>query len=108
MVKARVIKIEGDVVTLAISGGAFYRSRDISFPVKIGEELDAFDDGSDGRFTFVPILAATPQSIIINTTVEPAKKQYRANKWLYVVLAIFLGSFGAHKLAIGKKALAIG
>ncbi len=110
--RVRVVRIDGEQVMIQLPGDKFMTVDWIDFPVTVGQFLDAVDDGSDGRLLFLPA-ADDQQKIVINNTntqVQSAPvlmKRYRVGKWLYVGLAILLGTIGAHKFALGKTGMGV-
>lgn len=114
----KIIAIQGDIIKIGTDNGGIkeVRRADIGFEPQIGDKVDIFENET----TIVVTKAeeekntATQQASGINVNINNSNtngtnnSSYSGdgkkvvNKWVYVLLAFFLGGIGAHKFYAGK------
>lgn len=108
MQKGKVIGINGTNVTVGFEDGKFkeFNLNTFNFTPSIGDQIEIF---SNGEQIIINKTAGSNSSFndinvdnIVNSFSSNAKK-HRANKVIYIVLAIFFGYFGAHKFLVGQN-----
>lgn len=107
----KVIMIKGTVVSVGMSNGSL-KEIDIdafNFTPTVGDAVKVFEN--EGKILVVkdepvkePIRETVKETVIV--TQEP-QSGTKVSKVTYVLLAIFLGGFGAHKFYAGKVFLGI-
>lgn len=114
----KVIKLEAEGVVIATSEHGNIRAlyEWLNFNPSVGDIVDIYEDGEEliiHKTTF----SENPRvedKIHINIVNENSQQQFNSNnngyvqsgkvvnKWLYVIVALFLGGLGAHKFLVGK------
>lgn len=116
----KIIGIQGDIIRIGTDNGGIkeVRRADIGFEPQIGDKVDVFENettivvtkAEEEKNTNTTSQQASGINININNsnTNETANTAYTGNgkkvvnKWIYVLLAFFLGWIGAHKFYAGK------
>jgi len=95
--RGRVIKLVGKTVTLGMTDGTVEEvpSTALGFKVKIGDELDIYQD--NGKVIYIKV-----DKVI---TVEKSKRSY--NRLVYLLLALIFGPTGVHNLYAGNITLGV-
>lgn len=118
---AKILKINDTTVTIGLDDGGLreVRPSDCTEPPVVGMEVDVFGDESSVVVTprIQPQAQPNPSTtdanggININISneagtnaggVQYVKAGKVVNKWIYLILAFFLGGIGAHKFYAGK------
>lgn len=113
-----IIKIEADKVVVGLDDGSVVRVdlNDVDFVPKIGDKVKVFNDGDnnyirkakekyeeetykteDEKEYLRDDLDNRVTNIYINQNNNIPYGKYPVNKWIYALLAFFLGGIGAHK-----------
>lgn len=124
-----IIKIEADKVVVGLDDGSVVRVDldDVDFVPSLGDKVKVFNDGDNNyirkakekseeenfktvneREYYRDDLDNRVTNIYVNQNSNIPYGKYPVNKWIYALLAFFLGGFGAHKFyskKIGKGIL---
>lgn len=117
---AKIISIDGDVVSIGTDDGGIkeVRSIDLNFSPTVGDEVEVFEtetktivskkevkkdiDADNGRINInVSNTQTTGQPVYV------ANGTKAVNKVVYCLLALFLGGLGVHKFYAGKIGMGI-
>lgn len=112
---AKIIKLEENKVVIAKDDETIVRVDydTLSFRPFVGDEVEIYQDGesyivneiirkndNDDKIN-INIVNENNSSAVINQTGLDNKKY--VNKWIYIVLAIFLGGLGIHRFYAGQR-----
>ncbi|MDY3005867.1 TM2 domain-containing protein [Anaerococcus sp. AGMB00486] len=115
-----IIKIEADKVVVGLEDGSVIRIDldDVNFVPNIGDKVKVFNDGNHNYIRKAKEKSEyesyktvdekeyyrndLDKSSVTNIYINQENKnipygKYPVNKWIYAILALFLGGFGAHK-----------
>lgn len=99
---SKIIKVSEDTVVIALdNGNTITVNRDsVNFVPEINDVVEVFDSG--GEYIINKAIQNANTQFNTNTTTYVFNGQKLVNKWVYVLLAFFLGGIGGHKFYAGK------
>lgn len=110
---SKIIKLEEEYVVIATQNESIVRARYewLNFRPKVGDQVEVFEDG-DELIVYQSTDSSTREDQI-NINIVNENTQHQANyaytqtgkfinKWLYILVALFLGGFGIHKFMVGQ------
>lgn len=97
--RGRVIKCDAKTVTLGMDDGTVREipTADFGFKVKLNDEVDIF--ANNGKTIYAKV-EQKPDVIVVESNKKP-------NKWIYLLLALFLGTAGIHNFYSGNTIIGI-
>lgn len=110
---AKIIKLDGDVVSIGTDDGKIkeVRSSDLNFAPTVGDEVEVFENEGSVIITKKESKATENPNSGININVSNTQGQQpvygtastkAVSKLAYCLLAFFLGGIGIHKFYAGK------
>lgn len=98
---AKIIRIKDDTVSVGMDDGSFFdmKQEDIDFHPAVGDEVNVFTSGNRTIISKINRPVATKNNFVYQ---EGLVSGIIVNQIVYVLLAIFLGTFGAHKFYAGQ------
>ncbi|MGN0908466.1 MAG: TM2 domain-containing protein [Succinivibrio sp.] len=93
---SKIIQVSPDKVAIGLDNGGIREvpTTALNFNPKVGMLVEIYENGTQ--------LVVTPSGIA-----QPASNGRKVNKIAYILLALFLGRFGAHKFYAGHMILGI-
>lgn len=114
----KILEVKDDIVQIGTEDGRIkeVRREDVKFDAKVGDKVDIFENENSVIVTKTEEKKQEENTqqggvnININNSNTNANPNYTysgdgkkvVNKWVYVLLAFFLGGLGAHKFYAGK------
>ncbi|MGO2101380.1 TM2 domain-containing protein [Vagococcus salmoninarum] len=110
---SKIIKLEEEYVVIATQDESIVRARYewLNFRPQVGDQVEVFEDGDELIVHQATKTSKVDDKININIVNENTQHQTNfaytqagkvINKWLYILVALFLGGFGIHKFMVGQ------